>query len=371
MADNIAVTAGSGTTLATDDIGGTHYQRVKLSLGADGTANDASAGAGAVGTGTQRVTLASDDPAVVALQVLDNAISGSEMQVDVVAALPAGTNNIGDVDILSIAAGDNNIGNVDIVTVPSDPFGANADAASATGSISAKLSAIATALGVTAFDLGSGTGGSRTLRWFQDTAQWIGGSGAITSATQRVALATDSPGVIGVGTAGSAAANVVTVQGIASMTPVQAETAIQYIDVALSLDTSAYASGDLLADAQIVAACTRANDVEAVLQSIMVIDEDDQKAAFTIYFASASASWGTENSAPSISDANAREILGYVDVAVADYKDLGGVSVACKNNVGMVVKPASGSDDIYVAVVNGSGTPTYTASGVRLRLGFI
>jgi hypothetical protein len=34
------------------------------------------------------------------------------------AALPAGTNNIGDVDILSIAAGDNNIGNVDIVTLP-------------------------------------------------------------------------------------------------------------------------------------------------------------------------------------------------------------------------------------------------------------
>lgn len=41
---------------------------------------------------------------------LDNAISGSEMQVDVVGALPAGTNNIGDVDIASIAAGTNYIG---------------------------------------------------------------------------------------------------------------------------------------------------------------------------------------------------------------------------------------------------------------------
>lgn len=58
-------------------------------------------------------------------------------------ALPAGNNNIGDVDVASIAAGDNNIGNVDIVTVPTDPFGANADAASATGSISAKLRFIA------------------------------------------------------------------------------------------------------------------------------------------------------------------------------------------------------------------------------------
>lgn len=48
---------------------------------------------------------------------LDAALSGSELQVDVVAALPAGTNNIGDVDVLSIAAGDNNIGNVDIASI--------------------------------------------------------------------------------------------------------------------------------------------------------------------------------------------------------------------------------------------------------------
>lgn len=33
-------------------------------------------------------------------------------------SIPAGNNNIGDVDIASIAAGDNNIGNVDIVTMP-------------------------------------------------------------------------------------------------------------------------------------------------------------------------------------------------------------------------------------------------------------
>jgi len=40
-------------------------------------------------------------------------------------SIPAGTNNIGDVDILSIAAGDNNIGNVDVVTLPSIPAGTN------------------------------------------------------------------------------------------------------------------------------------------------------------------------------------------------------------------------------------------------------
>lgn len=45
--------------------------------------------------------------------------------------------------VTAISAGDNNIGNVDIVTVPADPFGVNADAAAADGSISAKLRFIA------------------------------------------------------------------------------------------------------------------------------------------------------------------------------------------------------------------------------------
>jgi hypothetical protein len=42
-----------------------------------------------------------------------------------VVGLAAGSNNIGDVDVASIAAGDNNIGNVDIVTMPALPAGTN------------------------------------------------------------------------------------------------------------------------------------------------------------------------------------------------------------------------------------------------------
>jgi hypothetical protein len=62
---------------------------------------------------------------LTSVQTLDNAISGNEMQVDVVAALPAGTNaigklaansgvDIGDVDVTSIAAGTNTIGAVNV-----------------------------------------------------------------------------------------------------------------------------------------------------------------------------------------------------------------------------------------------------------------
>lgn len=91
MADNTTLNTGSGgDVIASDDIGGVKHQRVKISLGADGSATDALGGAGAVSAAVQRVTLASDDPAVVALQILDNAIAGNEMQVDIVSGAIAG-----------------------------------------------------------------------------------------------------------------------------------------------------------------------------------------------------------------------------------------------------------------------------------------
>ena len=36
MADNVAITAGAGTVIATDDVGGVQFQRVKLDIGGDG-----------------------------------------------------------------------------------------------------------------------------------------------------------------------------------------------------------------------------------------------------------------------------------------------------------------------------------------------
>jgi len=105
--------AAAATSLAVmDDWDESDRAKVNPIVGQAGVA----AGAGAVGATVQRVTLASDDPAVSALQTLDNAISGSEMQVDVVGALPAGTNaigklaansgvDIGDVDVTSVVPG--------------------------------------------------------------------------------------------------------------------------------------------------------------------------------------------------------------------------------------------------------------------------
>jgi hypothetical protein len=54
-----------------------------------------------------------------------DASNGLDVDVTRLPALVAGTANIGDVDVASIAAGDNNIGNVDVVTLPALAAGTN------------------------------------------------------------------------------------------------------------------------------------------------------------------------------------------------------------------------------------------------------
>lgn len=105
MADDVVfqtavATPPDGTVVAGDEIGGAIHQRVKVSLGADGTAVDAP------GEGT----------------------FGMDVDVTRLPSLPAGTNNIGDVDVASLPAlpaGNNNIGDVDVASLPSIPAGTN------------------------------------------------------------------------------------------------------------------------------------------------------------------------------------------------------------------------------------------------------
>lgn len=101
--------------------GGTEAAAMRVTIASDSTgvvSVDDNGGSLTV-DGTVTANLGATDNAVLdsiqaAVEVIDNAISGSEMQVDVVAALPAGTNNIGDVDVLTISAGTNLVGDVGI-----------------------------------------------------------------------------------------------------------------------------------------------------------------------------------------------------------------------------------------------------------------
>ena len=140
-------------------------------------------------------------------------------------------------------------------------------------------------------------------------------------------------------------------------------------DLTLSLSTDQYADGDVLADTQELASAIRLAGGSGVVQSLVVVDKDDQGQALDVYLLDSNVSIGTENSAVGISDANAAKVLGKIAVAAADFYDMGGVRVASLANLSVVVEVSSGTS-LYVAVVS-RGTGTYTASGVVLRFGIL
>lgn len=116
MADGITLNAGTGgSVVATDDIAGVHYQRVKIALGADGAAADAAVGGGTE-AGSLRVTIASDSTGVLSVDDNGSTLSvddgGSSLTVDnsgtfavQITSIASGANNIGDVDVASLIPG--------------------------------------------------------------------------------------------------------------------------------------------------------------------------------------------------------------------------------------------------------------------------
>lgn len=140
MADNYAVTVGSGTTMASDDVAGVHYPIVKLAQGVldsatlvsstnplpvtatGGAANDAAVSGNPVlvagkASAAAPTSVDADGDAVTAWRLRNgaeavvitaagalvggDATNGLDVDVTRLPALAAGTNNIGDVDVLT------------------------------------------------------------------------------------------------------------------------------------------------------------------------------------------------------------------------------------------------------------------------------
>lgn len=147
---------------------------------------------------------------------------------------------------------------------------------------------------------------------------------------------------------------------------------IEWIQVTPTLDTSPYASGDLLCDVVTITGAALATGGQCELVSILLIDQDDQGVAMDVYVTNLATTWGTFNAAPSLSDAGALGIQAIIPIASGDWKDLGGVRVAqprVAQSIGVICE-TNGSANMYIALVNGSGTPTFTASGLKISLGF-
>lgn len=155
--------------------------------------------------------------------------------------------------------------------------------------------------------------------------------------------------------------------------PVPVAGAMTLIQVTPTLDTSAYASGDLICDVTTITSAALASGAYTELVSVTIVDQDDQTAsAYTIYVTNLSTTWGTFNAAPTVSDAALLGIQAIIPIASGDWLDLGGGKVAqprIAQNIGAICK-TSGSANLYMTIVNGAGTPTFTASGLKVTFCF-
>jgi hypothetical protein len=145
---------------------------------------------------------------------------------------------------------------------------------------------------------------------------------------------------------------------------------LQIVNVTPVCSTGAMGANQTLFDRTAVAIPGLPVNQPCELVSLTFLDEDDATAAnLTFYFLDADVVFGVINEDPSISDANARNLLGVVPMASTLILDAGGAKIGSLHNIRLMVRPAEGTSTVYVAAVT-AGTPTNTASGVKLRLGF-
>lgn len=142
------------------------------------------------------------------------------------------------------------------------------------------------------------------------------------------------------------------------------------VTVTLTVDTSAYADGDVLADTQVITNAMRIIGGHGVLQSLQLVDPDAQGQPLDLYFFSVTHSLGTENSAPSIADVDAVDMFGPVAIASSDYGDLGGCKVASVRGIGLMLEADAASRDLYVGAIS-RGTGTYAGGALTLKLSFL
>lgn len=170
------------------------------------------------------------------------------------------------------------------------------------------------------------------------------------------------------GTAGTPSGAVQSVQGVTDGTPIPSVGQGDVLDLTPVLDTGIYADNEVLFITQELANAVRVAAGRALPINLEVLDEDDQGQPFDLLFLDSNVSIGTLNAAVSITDANARKIIGRYQVLTGDYYDLGGARYASISLDPKWLKAAAASTSLWVAGVS-RGTGTYTASGLKIKIG--
>jgi len=141
------------------------------------------------------------------------------------------------------------------------------------------------------------------------------------------------------------------------------------ITVTPTLDTDAYADGDVLFNATEIANAVRNNGDTCILQSVHVLDKADQGKDFELVFLNASQALGTINAAIDISDANAEKIIGHYAFSNG-YVDLINSQILTDSGIGLLLKAGAATTSLYVAGIS-KGAGTYADGDLKITLGFL
>lgn len=136
-----------------------------------------------------------------------------------------------------------------------------------------------------------------------------------------------------------------------------------------TLETGAYANGDVLCATQKLENVVPADGGAGVIVSVELIDRKDLARAITVYFLDGNVAMGVVNSAITMSAANSQYNAGHVKFVATDYEDLVNSRVANKSSLGMGFKCGSDSRHLYYTLVlRDAAGATYSADSLVLKV---
>lgn len=320
MADNVAITAGTGTTIATDDDGtGVHYQRMKL---VDGTLNSTAA---IPGDATDGLWVNPKRPNRGALSTGTLTASGQSAQAAVTDYAGAGLIVFGTYSAsLAFEA------SLDGGTTYTGIQGQQID----TGAVTNTPGALVNTIRAWEF----GTAGMTHVR-VRCTAYT---SGTVNVAWVSVALAADP---------------------VVSAIPAPAAKRIQVQSAGLTTATTAYTSGDQLGTILTFANAVRQNGATGIIQSATLMDASAVIGAVDLYLFDRSVTLAADNAAAAFSDADMLFCLGVISFGTP----IGGTGNSIATSVaGLGIMPNATS--LFGALVTRSANAVFAGGATSLAV---
>lgn len=132
----------------------------------------------------------------------------------------------------------------------------------------------------------------------------------------------------------------------------------------LTTSTTAYTAGDILGSE--ITFTIPNSKTGCMIMAAVLTDKADVIGAVDLYLHDTASSFGSDNAAPSVSDANNLLALPTIQFPVAD--DLGGARRATIDSIAIPIVPASGSNFFGTLVTRSAHTFFGAATDLQVRL---